>query len=95
MAGGDDGHGLAAEPAPVGSLSEFPNTSTPAPAAPAPGTGPAAPTSAQDALAAIIGQLQNELAAQRAENAALRKTIETLTATLAKLAGAGAGIAKD
>lgn len=57
----------------------------------APGTTLGAAQSAPDALAGVVGQLREELAAQRAENAALRKTIEALTATLAKLAGAGAG----
>ena len=44
-------------------------------------------TPAPGGLAAIVDALRDELAAQRAENAALRKTIEDLTATIAKLAG--------
>ena len=64
---------------------------TPAPAPTAPGTALEAAQSAPDALAGVVAQLRDELAAQRAENAALRKTIEALTAALAKLAGAGAG----
>ena len=62
---------------------------TPAPAATAPGRALGATESAPDALAGVVAQLRDELAAQRQENAQLRKTIENLTAALARLAGGG------